>query len=1007
MASALAALAESSIVCPVLIGRVAQLDALERRIALARESHGQTLLIAGEAGIGKSRLLAEVQARAVQQGFALFQGRCFAPDRALPYAPLIDLLRTFLAANPVDAIADAMGPGVAELVKLLPELADILVDAASMPMLAPEQEKRRCFQALTQFFTRLAARQPLLVSIEDLHWSDDTSLEWLLIMARRVAAAPILLLLTYRGDEVQPGLAHMLAGLDRERLADEVGLTALSAAEVDAMLRAIFLQRRPIRSDFLAALYTLTEGNPFFIEEILKSLIAAGDIFYARGQWDRKPLGELHIPRTVQIAVRQRAERLRPDARRVLTLAAVVGRRFDFDLLQRLTGHDEATLLELMKSLIAAQLVVEESAEVFAFRHALTREALYSELLARERRTLHGQVATALEQIGQARDAGVANLAYHFYEAALWPKALEYAQLAGAQAQRLYAPRAAIEHLSRAILAAQQLGVQPPVAIYADRARMYAILGAFEAAQADYEAALQQAQSIGDRHAEWRALLDMGFLWAARDYSTMGAYLDQALALARSLDDPITLGHSLNRVGNWRLVVEQPREALRYHQEALALFQAADNRRGLAETFDLLAVTHVMGDDIPGGVAHYQQAVALFRELGDLQGLSSSLAVLSLRGASYPWSATVWPIVSAAECIRDGEEALSIARRIDWPAGEATALMYLAFGHGPRGAYRQALECARAAHEIAQEIDNSVCLVGAGVALGAIALDLLALDLARQHLEQALALARELGSFFTQIAAGLLASVYVAQRDFAAAESLLSGALDRHTAMETRGQRLAWCARAEQALAAGDAALAFDLVDRLIGSAANVAAYGAGSVPRLWHVRGLALAALGRMAEAEIALLAADTGALARGLPPIRWRIQAGLGRVYQAQGRRKQADSAFAAAREIVEELGDAIPDSELRATFLRSTAAEIPRPPAPTPRRATKSAYDGLTEREREIATLIAHGQSNREIAGALVLSEYTVARHVSNILGKLNVASRAQIAAWASDKGLTKPQ
>jgi DNA-binding CsgD family transcriptional regulator len=997
---------EHSIVCPVLIGRAPQLDALERRIALARDEHGQVALIVGEAGIGKSRLVAETRARAVEHGFAIFQGRCFEPDRALPYAPLLDLLRAFLAAHIVDEIADALGSSAAELAKLLPKLADILPNSIPNPILAPEQEKRRCFQALTQFFTRSATRQPLLIIIEDLHWSDDTSLELLLILARRVASAPIFLVLTYRGNEVQPGLAHMLASLDRERLADEIRLTALDEAEVDAMLRVIFDQRRPIRSDFLSALYTLTEGNPFFIEEILKSLITAGDIFYTRGRWDRKPLGELNIPRTVQLAVRQRADRLHPDAKRLLTLATVVGRRFDFDLLQRLTGHDETTLLELMKSLISAQLVVEESAETFAFRHALTREALYSDLLARERRTLHGAIAATLELIAQAHDISMADLAYHFYEAALWAKALEYAQLAGAQAQRLYAPRAAIEHLSRAIVAAQQLGVQPTSAVYCDRARMYATLGAFDAAQADYQAALRYAQSSGDRQAEWQALLDTGFLWAARDYSTMGEYLDRALALARSLNDPITLGHSLNRVGNWHLVVEQPREALRYHQEALALFQAANDRRGLAETFDLLGVTHMMGDDIPAGVAQYQQAVALFRDLGDLQGLSSSLAVLSLRGASYPWSATVWPIVAAADCIRDGEEALWIARRIDWRAGEATALMYLAFGHGPRGEYRHALERARAAGEIAQEIDNSVCMVGALVALGAIALDLLALDLARRHLEHALALGRELGSFFTQIATGLLASVCIAQRDFARAEELLANALDPDTAMETRGQRLAWCARAELALAIGDPTLALQVVDRLIASAANVAAYGEGCVPRLWNLRGAALA-LDHPSEAEVALLAADTGALARGLSPIRWRIQASLGRLYQAQGRRKHADSAFATARAIVEDLAAAVPDSDLRAAFLRSTAALIPRPLAPTPRRATKSAYDGLTEREREIATLIARGLSNHEIAKALVLSERTVATHVSNILAKLDYSTRAQIAAWASEKGLAKPQ
>ena len=413
-------------------------------------------------------------------------------------------------------LAGACGGGPHSGVTAVPGHGAVTIEIIPNPILAPEQEKRRCFQALTQFFIRVAAHQPLLVIIEDLHWSDDTSLEWLLILARRVASTSIFLVLSYRGDELHPGLAHMLASLDRERIADEIRLTALNEAEVDALLRVIFDQRRPIRSDFLSALYTLTEGNPFFIEEILKSLITAGDIFYARGQWDRKPLGELNIPRTVQIAVRQRADRLHQDSKRVLTLAAVVGRRFDFDLLQRLTGHDETTLLDLIKSLIAAQLVVEESAETFAFRHALTREALYSDLLARERRTLHGAIATALEQIGQARasearDIGVADLAYHFYEAALWPKALEYAQLAGVQAQRRYAPRAVIEHLSRAIIAAQQLGLQPSAAVYSDRARMYVTLGAFEAAQADYQTALHNAQLSGDHHAEWQALLDIGF----------------------------------------------------------------------------------------------------------------------------------------------------------------------------------------------------------------------------------------------------------------------------------------------------------------------------------------------------------------------------------------------------------------------------------------------------------------------------------------------------------------
>src|SRR5262249_10556855 len=157
-------------------------------------------------------------------------------------------------------------------------------------------------------------------------WCDDTSLEFLLTLARRVPARPILLLLTYRSDEVQPALRHVLATLDRERPATELALTRLAPPEVDALIRATFPQPPPAAADFPAAVVELTEGNPFFIEEILKSLLAAGEIFHTPGGWTRKPVAELHIPRTVQDAVQRRVQQVSAAARGVLTLAAVAGR---------------------------------------------------------------------------------------------------------------------------------------------------------------------------------------------------------------------------------------------------------------------------------------------------------------------------------------------------------------------------------------------------------------------------------------------------------------------------------------------------------------------------------------------------------------------------------------------------------------------------------------------------------------------------------------------------------
>ena len=279
------------ILCPVLIGRTSQLEALTRLIEQARGGAGQTALIAGEAGIGKSRLVAELKTRAAQLGFSLLQGNCFDSDRALPYAPLLDLLRSFCANHTDAEIAAGLGGSAAELTKLLPELATRLPGFSPAPALEPEAEKRRLFNALSQFFTggTGSGHVPLLIVIEDLHWSDDTSLEFLLHLARRILSQPVLLLLTYRIDETHPALVHFLAELDRGRLALELTLQGLTLAEADGKLRAIFQLERPLSAAFQQTLQALTEGNPFFIEETLKALSASGSFSSKKGAGTRSP----------------------------------------------------------------------------------------------------------------------------------------------------------------------------------------------------------------------------------------------------------------------------------------------------------------------------------------------------------------------------------------------------------------------------------------------------------------------------------------------------------------------------------------------------------------------------------------------------------------------------------------------------------------------------------------------------------------------------------------------
>lgn len=995
---------EKPVICPVLIGHEDDLQLLDRLMNRAMEGEGQIALISGEAGIGKSRLVKEIKSK-IQDGKTVLEGFCSQTESSQPYAPLLDLLRYFISSHDHQEIAHTFHSSASQLIKLLPELSFYLTDLApdASPNTDLKQEKIRTFHALARIFTDLAQSQPLVLIIEDLHWSDSTSFEFFLLLARRIVSLPIFLIFTYRSDETTPELTHFLAELDRGRLGTELTLKRMSPLEVDSMLRAILDLNAPISQEFLDVIFPLTEGNPFFIEEILRALMADGDIFYADGTWDRKDIDQLRIPRTIQDAVQRRTQKLDERTLQALTLAAVLGRRFDFRLLQELLVTNEEDLMNRLKQLVSAQLVVEEAADLFAFRHALTREAVYSTLLLRERQTLHRLVGDTMERLfTTSRKPHLADLSYHYFTAGEWQKALDYSRQAGDQACLLYAQREVIVFYSRVLVATRKLNLPIDPDLLTVRGNAYEVLGDFKSALEDYEQALELARQTNHGQAEWQTLIKLGALWAVRDYQRTGEYFRDAETLAKKLQNPKLQAQSLNRLGNWSVNIGQTGEGLNLHRQALKIYEQDQDEKGMADTYDLLGMAIMQHGDLIEAFNEYQHAIQLFRKLDDKHGLISALT-----GAcnTFNWNEAVFvPDLSPLENHRISMEALELTRQTGWASGEAFIEWTIAYSLAGRGVFGDAIHHASESLRIAEEIEHRQWMVAAWYVLGNIYTLMLQSALAIQYLELALTSAKELGSawWIGNIKASL-AAAYLLDRDHEKAKFLLDSTLPKKLEKPTIVERRMLWAKANLLLAENKPRDALRIADLLLD--ALPVESQTRSVPHLLKLKGQALTALKQDMKAIEVLEEAKQSAISNEALPLLWQICALAGGLYKSRKEVGKSESEFAEAHQTLQILETYIPEDDLREAFTHRALELLPKKKSVSNRQREAEKYGGLTPREREVMRFLLQGRSNREIAEALVLSERTVENHVANILKKLGFDSRAQAAVWAMEKGLVE--
>jgi predicted ATPase len=405
-----------------LIDRVEEMGVLREAVDRAVRGEGGLVFLHGEAGIGKTRLTRELRAYAHLRGMQVLYGRCpalFRMDGVPPYTIWSEVVKDYLENSSQEQLYRVIGFYPAEVVKLVPELSQRLRTIPQSLPISPEHEQNRLFEAVSQFIINISRESPLLVVLDDLQWTDPSSLLLLHYLTRGVHRAPLLLLGAYRSTDIDSKhpLTAVLTELNRERLPQSVSLKRLSLNDISEMVKQI-LEQDNIPAEFCEMVYEKTRGNPFFAEEVMKSLKEEEVIYREEDKWKIKEISKIEFPETVKGVVKARMSRLTDECQNVLSMASFIGNDFTCEALCGVTGIEENKLLELIDSLLKTGLVkhrVLRGEDVCSFTDIIVRDVVYEEVNPFRRKKLHGVVGSALEKVYADKiDAHFGELASHF-----------------------------------------------------------------------------------------------------------------------------------------------------------------------------------------------------------------------------------------------------------------------------------------------------------------------------------------------------------------------------------------------------------------------------------------------------------------------------------------------------------------------------------------------------------------------------------------------------------------
>jgi class 3 adenylate cyclase/tetratricopeptide (TPR) repeat protein len=405
------------------VGRGAERTVMHRLLDQALRSEGRVVMISGAAGIGKTRFAHEFGIDASRRGFLVRSGNCYDRDDSVPYVPFVEILEEALAKarNPQD-FREALGDDAAEIARLLPQLRRLFPDISAPLQLPAEQSRRVLFNAIAGVLARTTRNQAVVLSLDDLQWADEGTTSLLSFLAPLVAKAPVLIVGTHRDSELDPArpLAKLLDELIRLHVVERIILGRLPQNAVGEMVRALSAREPP--DTVVSLIYSETDGNPFFVEELFHHLVEQGKLIDSSGEFRRDlKIEDVDVPRSLRVIIGRRLVRLSEDTQRILGTAAAIGRSFTFELLEASTRMEPDRLLDCVEQAEKAGLIystLEYPDARFQFSHELIRQAVVSGLSAARRQRLHLDVADAIERIySSALEDRAEDLAHHFWQA--------------------------------------------------------------------------------------------------------------------------------------------------------------------------------------------------------------------------------------------------------------------------------------------------------------------------------------------------------------------------------------------------------------------------------------------------------------------------------------------------------------------------------------------------------------------------------------------------------------